>query len=239
MDKDTLPNNRCETDISPHKTPKTDTVSSQRRRIIRGSAAAIPVIMTLRSGAAAAVTSAYQCVARDAKETALLGNRPEDVLMQHDNWVRYVGKVGKWIKVTRGSNVINYFAILTKDGDWATRENWTFYDSDGSLLPGSSINSISDSVWSSATVFYCVMIENVWQFAQENYMQGPLPTVLIADTEIDKGINAYLLVYVSVDDGFSITAATYYPYTFDGTGANITGSCWSSARPHVAVMRPV
>jgi len=62
-------------------------VSQHRRKIIKVSAAVVPAIMTIRSGAAAALTSINQCEARDAAAAALL---PESAMVapEPDEWVR-------------------------------------------------------------------------------------------------------------------------------------------------------
>jgi len=59
----------------------------RRRKIIKASAAVVPAILTIRSGAAAAMTSINQCEERDAAAAALL---PEDmsVVTEADEWVR-------------------------------------------------------------------------------------------------------------------------------------------------------
>ena len=46
---------------------KSDSVltSNARRRLIKGTAIALPVVMTLRSGAAMAASSTESCIARD------------------------------------------------------------------------------------------------------------------------------------------------------------------------------
>ena len=69
-------------DIAPDKT-----VSEHRRKIIKASAAVVPAIMTIRSGAAVAMTSLNQCEERDAANAALL---PESqyVVGDPDEWVR-------------------------------------------------------------------------------------------------------------------------------------------------------
>jgi hypothetical protein len=66
-------------------------ISDHRRKIIKASAVAIPVIMTLRSGAAAAVASAYQCFNHgpDTDTTDIdpvLGD--DDLDPPHDEWLR-------------------------------------------------------------------------------------------------------------------------------------------------------
>jgi len=62
-------------------------VSEHRRKIIKASAAVVPAIMTIRSGAAVAMTSINQCEARDAASAALLPES-EGVAGDPDEWVR-------------------------------------------------------------------------------------------------------------------------------------------------------
>ena len=64
-------------------------VSEHRRKIIKASAAIVPAIMTLRSGAAAAVASSYQCFNHGPDTTEIdyvLGDNSLDP--PHDEWVR-------------------------------------------------------------------------------------------------------------------------------------------------------
>ncbi|MBN2701462.1 MAG: hypothetical protein JXR29_08435 [Methylothermaceae bacterium] len=62
-------------------------VSRTRRRLVKSAVAAAPVVLTLRSGAALANASAYQCIERNQNESTtpdvLLG--PEE---EADMWVR-------------------------------------------------------------------------------------------------------------------------------------------------------
>lgn len=62
-------------------------VFEHRRKIIKASAAVVPAIMTIRSGAAVAMTSINQCEERDAARAALL---PESqyAVGEPDDWVR-------------------------------------------------------------------------------------------------------------------------------------------------------
>ena len=61
-------------------------ISRQRRKIIKASAAVVPAIMTIRSGAAAAMTSLHGCVDRDADRAAAA-----KVVEVPDEWVRVAG----------------------------------------------------------------------------------------------------------------------------------------------------
>ena len=62
-------------------------VSEHRRKIIKASAAVVPAIMTIRSGAAVAMTSINQCEERDAARAALLPES-EYAVGDPDEWVR-------------------------------------------------------------------------------------------------------------------------------------------------------
>jgi hypothetical protein len=66
-----------------HIDPKPE--SSSRRALLKGSAAAVPVILTLRSGAATAITSTEQCLLRNnATATPIVSASANDV------WVRQI-----------------------------------------------------------------------------------------------------------------------------------------------------
>jgi hypothetical protein len=58
-------------------------VSEHRRKLIKASAAVVPAIMTLRSGAVAAATSALGCVERDKTAPAA-----DSVVDAQDTWTR-------------------------------------------------------------------------------------------------------------------------------------------------------
>ena len=74
-------------------------ISRQRRKIIKASAAVVPAIMTIRSGAAAAMTSVNQCEEKDAAAAALLP-ASMNVVAEPDEWVR----MGAWkIEVVIGN----------------------------------------------------------------------------------------------------------------------------------------
>ena len=110
-------------------------VSEQRRKIVKASAAAVPAIMTLRSGAAAAMTSINQCIADDAQRGSLLpesakvwGDDPGEGAL--DEWARVKGKC-----VTKNNNK-TYYCVQNMSGAWEC------YDADGMPPQG---NSLQDS----------------------------------------------------------------------------------------------
>lgn len=81
LDKDS---SVSETSHAPeHGDGQPSAISRRRRALIKGSAAAVPVIMTLRSGSAVAMSSSH-CLENNATET------PEPVknLADADNWLR-------------------------------------------------------------------------------------------------------------------------------------------------------
>lgn len=162
-------------------------VSEQRRKIIKASAAAVPAIMTLRSGAAAAMTSINLCIDEDAARGNLLpenklvwGDSIDEPLGALDEWARVKGK-----KVTKGQST--YYCVKNMSGAWEC------YDSDGNPPPGSSLN----------------------------------------DTEIEAGMDVYLLAYVDTVSG----GYTWYPQKIlvvqDQAASPITGSCLCSVNPDI------
>ncbi|MDH3980383.1 MAG: hypothetical protein OEU91_07735 [Gammaproteobacteria bacterium] len=214
-----------------------DTVSARRRRLIRASAAAVPVIMTLRSGAALAVTSLHACIERDAKRAAVeLG--PEDQVFgddpgetPHDEWARVGGKAGKKVTFTSGQsgNQSIWYCIRNADSTapWDDIQGWDCYDESGVLANNTTIQS---TAWAAATNFYCVNKAGIWECVDEG--GGPVtPTIPAAG--IDAGKDVLLLVYVTSYDG-EITGATNYPHITlirDQRATPIGGSCLASVCP--------
>jgi len=112
----------------------TKKISEHRRKIIKASAAAVPAIMTLRSGAAAAMTSINQCITDDAKNgysipenKKVWGDSSDERLGALDEWARVKGK-----KVTKGQST--YYCVQNMSGAWEC------YDSDGRRPPGDSLH---------------------------------------------------------------------------------------------------
>jgi hypothetical protein len=244
MDKDTIPPGSSEMDIQPAEgAAVNDTVSAKRRRLIRASAAAVPVIMTLRSGAALAVTSLHACIERDAKRAALeLG--PEDQVFgddpsetPHDEWVRVGGKAGKKVTLTSGQsgNQTIWYCIRNADSfaAWDDIQGWDCYDESGSLLGNNNV--IQSTAWDAATNFYCVNKAGIWECVDES--GGPVtPTIPAAG--IDAGKDVFLLLYVTSYDG-EITGATYYPHIAliqDQGATPIGGSCLASVSPNFNIL---
>ena len=109
-------------------------VFAHRRKIIKASAAAVPAIMTLRSGAAAAMGSIHMCIEDDAARAKLLsedkkvwGDSIDEPLGALDEWARVKGKM-----VDKGGS--RYYCVKSMSGAWEC------YDSDGTPPPGSSLH---------------------------------------------------------------------------------------------------
>jgi len=115
-------------------------VSQHRRKIIKASAAALPAIMTLRSGAAAAMASTYNCTARDNKLAQEEITTPEDYVLEaiddilpHDHWVRVPGKRVP----TKDQNVeIIVYCVETGSGGSTNSPTWQCFKEDGSDYGG-------------------------------------------------------------------------------------------------------
>ena len=114
-------------------------ISRQRRKIIKASAAVVPAIMTIRSGAAAAaMTSLHACVDKDAARSAAA-----KVVEVPDEWVRVAGLQIK----SQGTDLFgvptNGFDSLTNNGTTDDYTDW--YDESGSPVKNSQ-NSYFDNV---------------------------------------------------------------------------------------------
>ena len=164
-------------------------ISRQRRKIIKASAAVVPAIMTLRSGAAAAAGSLTGCVDRDKARAAgetvdtVLGDNSNDPA--HDEWARVPGKAGRKI-ITQGTQDV-YYGVLLKDLSFA------YYDSTGSLIdnnPGTpgTLNKIRNG---NVVNFYCVLKSSVWECLSEDGY--PLSPPVPQGVDIDAGNDLVLL----------------------------------------------
>ena len=121
-------------------------VSEHRRKIIKASAAAVPAIMTLRSGAAAAMASTYNCTARDNKAALNENTAPDYVLeasdgiLPHDHWVRVPGKrLELEVNPPGGGNTTTttiVYCVETGSGGLPQSPTWQCFNEDGSDFDG-------------------------------------------------------------------------------------------------------
>jgi hypothetical protein len=201
-------------------------ISRQRRKIIKASAAIVPAIMTIRSGAAAAMTSLNMCVERDKARAAgetvdtVLGDNSNDPA--HDEWARVPGKAGR--KVTSQGTQDVYYGICLTDLSFA------YYDSTGSPVDNTGeLNRIQKG---DVVNFYCVLKSSVWECLGED--GNPLSPPVPVGVDINAGKDVGLLVYVGTAVGGGISGSTYYPriaIVSDATASPITASCLCSMDP--------
>lgn len=118
-------------DESPEQAAESDAVSGQRRKLVKATAAAVPAIMTLRSGAAMAVTSMTTCPTENALQAALEqppGEMPVPSL-DPDDWVRVRGR-----KVTHGNDT--YYCV-------ETNRVWECFDVNGIQVANPGIVAVA------------------------------------------------------------------------------------------------
>ena len=130
-------------------------VSEHRRKIIKASAAAVPAIMTLRSGAAAAMASTYNCTARDNK-AALNENTAPDYVLEgnlagnHDQWLRVTGKKVTKIEQPAGTEKVIYCVRTGAGGPGNPASDWQCFNEDGTeytgITPGDLDNAVDVSL---------------------------------------------------------------------------------------------
>ena len=132
MDKDTIsPRNSNTQDSSITEAnkdaTKTTAVSTRRRRLIKASAAAVPAIMTLRSGAALALTS-LDCRDRESARAFAA----DKLTYIPDEWVRVPGIPGDRVCI---------FNEATATTDCYYHHDQEFYDVEGKKLSSKPTNS--------------------------------------------------------------------------------------------------
>ncbi len=222
-------------------------VSTRRRKLIKASAAAVPAIMTLRSGAAAAAASMNGCIVRDAAraeleirdEDRVLGDDPGEPA--HDEWARITGKAGRQVLSTLGasSNEVVFFSIRNENSlvEWDDIAGWDFYRTNGVPLNSANVNKISDAEWNAATNFYCVNKAGAWECVAES--GRPVTPTVPHNIDFDAGKDVFLLVYVGTSMDGHIIGSTYYPkiaLVQDRSASPITGSCLCSVDPDFNIL---
>lgn len=108
--------------------------SNQRRKLIKASAAVLPAIMTLRSGAAAAMVSNDQCIADDA---ALAENLPDSKLVWGDSLDENILELDAWVRVPGRRIVVGndiLYGVPDSQGNYSTGQEW--YDKNGNIYSG-------------------------------------------------------------------------------------------------------
>jgi len=97
-------------------------ISRQRRKIIKASAVAVPTIVTLCNGAAAAATSALGCIERDK-----YASPADEIVVEQDTWVRKMATIKTNLKVkptsVNGWGLVTEATYLIVDGNYYKDNN--------------------------------------------------------------------------------------------------------------------
>ena len=242
MDKDTLPQHKlANNNPAAEGSAPADTVSARRRKLIRASAAAVPAIMTLRTGSAAAIASIHGCIERDAAEARVtLG--PEDNVYgddpseaTHDQWARVVGRAGCKVTISAGSSdnttVLYCIRNTVSTPNWDDIEGWDCYDSSYNQVNNNSIKNKWDTA--DKLKFYSVNETTGWKHINE-VGQDMVPEPTIPASALNDGRDVLLLLYVATYEG-EIIGGTYYPRiaaVSDQVASPITDSCLCSVDPN-------
>jgi len=216
-------------------------ISKQRRKLIKASAATIPALMTLRSGAAAAVASSYQCLNHPNTTGAIdpiLGDNADD--LPHDQWVRVDAKPGKIIKYSKGSTTNIVYCIRKPGGSLDLVGGWDFYDDAGKYiknLPTADANAIQDAWGTATTVYYVASAPSGFFCTSETggvsgIVNCPvLPAFFMALVNNEQYISTVqVLAYVEFYPDGSVAAITHFPNQTD-MAKPFTASCLCSIDP--------
>jgi hypothetical protein len=145
-----MPNNKIDSQATPDTgigcvqaggTEEVSEISSQRRKLIKASAAVIPAVMTLRSGTAAAVGSTYGCTTHDntvAQEVGVAQVLDPDSSggLTHDHWVRVPGKRLEANPPGGGNTTVIVYCVETGSGGGPSAPTWNCYNEDGTPYTG-------------------------------------------------------------------------------------------------------
>lgn len=194
-------------------------VSNTRRKLIKGTAALAPIILTLRSGAAIAITSTEQCV--DADNRAAFQDPPSWVPNDNLHWVsvkrRYmvIKKPGEDDNEELPIINVNWKGELSSSG-----EEWR-------LMPFPYSSYGAEEAWNDArNPFVTTATQNDGGMTPSEVMDSSGSKWEV--TEADAG-EAYLIVQV---DPTGTPMAVGYAEAFDSRLPYVGNSCWASVMPN-------
>jgi hypothetical protein len=241
MDKDRL-TSQHHTSEAPSVTETTDTeaVSARRRRLIKASAAVVPAILTLRSGAAAAArASVSDCRENDAQRAS--GSTLDDVLGDlanepaHDEWLRMVATAGMEVtaKVNQDGNEEkeDIFHLVETTSSTSTAKDYDYFDASGVNITDDKIISKIEKDKSFSVPCYYVdktlyHVDNpfngpsTWEYTVDQGYEcsAELCTkVLPQDTDLTRALasdgykKVQLLASVAWGQDSEVAYITYYP----------------------------
>ena len=226
--------------LQDSKVAKASDLSSQRRKLIKASAAVVPAIMTLRSGAAAAMTSsANRCLTNPdtpINTTSEVGGiepvlGDNEVVPPLDEWLRVTAKPGMLIRYATGNSSEKPYYLTRKDNTsfgWDNLDGWLIYDKDGGERDNLRNKENFITAWNNRVAFYgvdsypgsMVFINN-----SGDPVNPPVPELVSSYMTISTTL-VYLLAYYDPDTG----VITYYPMP-QGEALLVTGSCLVSINP--------
>jgi hypothetical protein len=194
--------------------------------------------MTLRSGAAAAVASSYQCL--NHKDTTgidpVLGDDPLDP--PHDEWVRVSARPGYYVSYSTGPNQWHFYGLRKNDTLgylWTQIEGWDWYGvnpANGNPVVITNpaqilVRTKLVAAWSSRLAFYCISGDptatGVTTFSFLDEAGVPIAPTIDPLVIADHTTLVQLLAYYDQMTGLT----TYYPMP-QGTAVPFTGSCMAS-----------
>ncbi len=159
-------------------------VSRNRRTLIKSAAAAAPVVLTLRSGAAAALASADTCIVRDqqiAQNTGPGVNGIRVVNNQGDTWVRTLTRC-RTLQGTNSTGNTFQFRVYKDPTGSTTPANWYKANNENKIYrnssPGKMINITNNKEFDIINTYDCNILVlfdqngNVISFGRFNTSNG-------------------------------------------------------------------
>lgn len=248
-----MPGNKINTQVNPEtgidsakagRVAEQSGISSQRRKLIKSSVVAVPALMTLSSGAAAAVASSYQCI--NQQDTTgidpVLGDDVNDD--PQDPWVRMPARPGYFVSYQVGVNDWKFYGLWRDDPlgfTWDQIQGWDWYannPNNGHLVTLTTPADILAkdqlvNAWSGRIAFYCVSGDpstgappyTCWDETGSTITPTIDPLVIQGHTTL-----VQLLAYASFDQNGNLIGLIYYPQA-QGTAQPVTASCWCSIDP--------
>ncbi len=224
--------------------------SNARRRLIKGSAVAVPIVMTLRSGAAMAASSTESCIARDQKLADSL-NPKKFTNSNPDPFLRTEITITRLIKIKKQTDNAGQNPKWVFDKKSTANADGTFFKYRTVYAHGHGL-TLFPSVWLNTGDPQLQFSDQGTTIDVFDSYADPAPAItgkkhfkrgsnnFVQDTSFgSNGLKEkYGLVVTDPfgniqDDGFGPRVGRSVDHADLQANNHLTGSCWSSLNPNV------
>ncbi len=199
--------------------------SGKRRAIVKGAVSAVPLVLTLRSGAAFAAASTGSCITRDNETAGKPGTMPATLVNNRDGWLR---RTGFCKTLTFDSEIFDVYNTESTTSGWRHISN----------TPAGELAGTNKTYTEKSGAFGDVMCEDGLTPFDPGYKEyaisNPRPCLILV--QISHGTDG---TYGLINPA-SFEIGTADPMSgINGGLPHIMSSCWTSIDPTGVGANPV